>query len=135
LELFVILRSALLFQGWQPNFQKRLPNFEFAASKFNINCPLTSLASKMTHTNILKIFSNQCIYSKDWWELWIVGRDRKKKPQKFSVVTDVMYMDGSFGLSDLPTVLILYCSLAAAISECSLKPLIGKGQTFGAKNN
>jgi hypothetical protein len=42
-----------------------LPNFEVAASKFNIDRPLTSMASKTACTNILKMASNQCICSKD----------------------------------------------------------------------
>ena len=85
-EPFVIQRSVLLFRGWQPNFQKWLPNFEVAASKFNIDRPLTSMASKTARANILKIASNHCICSKDWWELWIVGRDCKKKsPQQWGV--------------------------------------------------
>ena len=36
------------------------------------------MASKTALSNILKVASNQCICSKDWWELWIVGRDCKK---------------------------------------------------------
>ena len=83
MEPFVIQRSALLFQGWQPNFQKWLQNFDFAASNFFIDPPLTSMASKTALHYISKIASNQCICSKDWWELWIVGRDCKK-PKVFS---------------------------------------------------
>ena len=78
LEPFVIQKSALLFRGWQPNFQKWLQNFKVAASKFNINCSLTSMASKMAFPYISKIASNQCICSKDWWEVWIVGKDCTK---------------------------------------------------------
>ena len=44
------------------------------------------MASKMVQPNFLKETSNQCICSKDWWELWIVGKDRKKKKQKSSAV-------------------------------------------------
>jgi hypothetical protein len=65
LEPFVIQRSALLFWGWPPNFHKWLQNLEVAASKFNIDCPLTSMASKTARANILKIASNQCKFSKD----------------------------------------------------------------------
>ena len=72
MEPFVIQRSALLLWGWQ------LKNFEVAASKFNLEHFLTLMASKTALLNILKVASNQCICSKDWWELWIVGRDRKK---------------------------------------------------------
>ena len=91
MEPFVIQRSALPFQGWQPNFQKWSQNFEVAASKFNIDRPLTSMASKTALQNISKIASNQCICFKDWWELWIVGRDRKKtpkSPQQWGVLVD-----------------------------------------------
>ena len=58
-------------------FYFRHTNF-FIASKFNIDCPLTSMASKTALPYISKIASNQCICSKDWWEVWIVGRDRTK---------------------------------------------------------
>ena len=68
----------LLFWGWQPNFQKWLQNFEVAAGKFNLDRPLTSIASKMAHANILKIASNHSKSSKHWWEVWILGRGRKK---------------------------------------------------------
>ena len=68
----------LIFRGWHPNFQKWLQNFELTVSKFNIDHPLTSMASKTALPYISKIASNQCICSKDWWELWIVSRDRKK---------------------------------------------------------
>ena len=37
MESFVIQRSALLFGGWQPNFQNLLHNLEVAASKFRID--------------------------------------------------------------------------------------------------
>jgi hypothetical protein len=37
---------------------------EAAASKFNINCPLTSMASKTASPNVLKLASIQCISSK-----------------------------------------------------------------------
>ena len=33
---------------------------------------------KMAQPNILKIASNQCISSKDWWKVWIVGRGHTK---------------------------------------------------------
>ena len=49
----IIQRSALLFGGWQPNFQSYLKNFEVLASKFKIKCPLTSMASKMALPNKL----------------------------------------------------------------------------------
>ena len=52
--------------------------FEMAASYFNREHPLTSRASKTALQNILKVASNQCSFSKDWWEVWIVGRDRTK---------------------------------------------------------
>ena len=64
LERFVIERSALLFQDWQPNFQKWSQNFKVAASKFNIDHPLTSTTSKTALPNILKIASKNCIFSK-----------------------------------------------------------------------
>ena len=41
----------------------------------DIECSLT-LTSKMATPNILKIASNQCIFSKYWWEVWILGGDR-----------------------------------------------------------
>ena len=47
-------RSALLFGGWQPNFQSYLKNIEVAASKFNIERPLPSMASQTALPNILK---------------------------------------------------------------------------------
>ena len=78
LEPFVIQRSALLFQGWQSNFQKWLQNFEVAASKYNLGRHLTSMASKTAQANILKIASNQCKSSKYWWEVWISERGCKK---------------------------------------------------------
>ena len=56
----VIQRIALLFRGWQPNFQKLLEIFEVVTSKFSIICPLTSMASKTGRPKILKIVSNQC---------------------------------------------------------------------------
>ena len=37
---FVIQRSALIFRGWQRNFQSYLKNFEVAASKFTLERPL-----------------------------------------------------------------------------------------------
>jgi hypothetical protein len=40
-------------------------NFEVAASKFNIDQSLTSMASKTALPYISKMASNQCIYSKD----------------------------------------------------------------------
>ena len=68
---------------WNRLSYRGLPYFfEVAASKFNIDCSLTSMASKMALPYISKIASNQCICSKDWWELWIVGRDRKNPPKK-----------------------------------------------------
>ena len=54
LESFVIQRSALIFRGWQPNFQEWLQNFKVAASKFNIHHPLTSMATKMARKNFEK---------------------------------------------------------------------------------
>ena len=60
-------RLPYFFWGWQPNFQK----FEVTASKFNIACPLTSMASKTATPNIFKIVSNQCISSK---VIWMDGR-------------------------------------------------------------
>ena len=57
------------FQGWQPNSQKWLQNFEVTASKFNIDCPLTSMTSNTAALNILKLASNHCISSKYWWKV------------------------------------------------------------------
>ena len=38
----------------------------------------SDLSGIKNDAHILKIASNQCICPKDWWELLIVGRDRKK---------------------------------------------------------
>ena len=38
----------------------------------------SSMASKMALSYISKIASNQFICSKDWWKVWIVGRDHTK---------------------------------------------------------
>ena len=88
LQQFVIQRSVLLFRGWQPNFQKLLQNFEVVTSKLNIEHPLTSMASKTAGPKFLKIASNQCKYSKYWWEVWILGRGLKKTkcPQQWGVI-------------------------------------------------
>ena len=88
LEPFVMQRSALLFRGWQPNFQKWLQNFDFTASNFNIDCPLTSMASKTSLSYISKIASNQYICFNNRWEVWIVGRDNTKTkcPKHWGVV-------------------------------------------------
>ena len=50
-----------------------------------------SMTSKTTLPYVSKIASNQCICSKFWWELWIVGRDRKKSksPQQWGVALKV----------------------------------------------
>ena len=47
-------------------------------TKFNIDGPLTSMTSKTAESKFLKIASNQCKSSKYWWEVWILGRGRKK---------------------------------------------------------
>ena len=86
MEPFIIQKPALLFQGWHPNCQKWWKNFKVDALKFNIDCPLTSIASKMALSYISKIASNRWICSKDWWEVSIVGRNCKKT-QKSSAVT------------------------------------------------
>jgi hypothetical protein len=44
---------------------ERLQNLEVAVSKFNLDRPLTSMASKTAHTNILKIASNHSKSSKN----------------------------------------------------------------------
>ena len=77
-----------------------LQNFEVAASKFNIDHPLTSMASKTALPYISKIVSNQLICSKDWWKLWIVGRDRKKtkSPQQWGVKKVVLCREISCSL-------------------------------------
>ena len=49
-EPFVI-QSALLFRGWKPNFQKWLQNSKVAALKFNLDRPLTLMASIMAYAN------------------------------------------------------------------------------------
>ena len=56
---------------------------------FGTDRPLTSMASKTALPYISKIASNQCICSKDWLELWIVGRDCKKnkRPQQWGVTS------------------------------------------------
>ena len=78
--------SASLFQGLKPNFQSYLKIFKVAASKFTLKHPLTPMVSK-TALPFWKSPSNRCICSKDWWELWIVGIDRKKtkRPQQWGV--------------------------------------------------
>ena len=82
-----VVQTYLLFQCWQPNFQKWLQNFKVAASKFNLDRPLTSMASKMARTNILKIASNHSKSFKYWWEVWVLGRGCKKTkgPQQWGV--------------------------------------------------
>ena len=65
MELFIIQKSALPFRGRQLNFQIWLQNFDFPASKLNLDGPLTSMASKTALTIFLKIASN---HSKYWWE-------------------------------------------------------------------
>jgi hypothetical protein len=57
-----------------PNFQIWLQNFEAVTSKFNIERPSTSMASKTARPKILKIAncqiaSNQCKSSKYWWQV------------------------------------------------------------------
>ena len=59
----------LTFLRLAAKHQSYLKGFEVAASKFNLKCPLTSMASKTALPNILMVASNQCICSKDWWEL------------------------------------------------------------------
>ena len=54
-----------LHMGGYTGYTSYLKHFEVAASKFNLEHPLTSMASKMTLPNILKEASNQCICSKD----------------------------------------------------------------------
>jgi hypothetical protein len=49
----------------ETNFQSYLKNFEVTVSIFNLEHPLTSMASKTALPNILKVASNQCICSKD----------------------------------------------------------------------
>ena len=85
----------------QPNFQNWLQNFEVAASKFNCNCPLTSMASEMALPYISKIASNQCICSKDWWEVWIVGRycTETKFSNQWGVKDDKMSNYKSFSVA------------------------------------
>ena len=48
---------------------------------------LISMASKTVCANILKIALNQCKFSKDSWEVWIVGRGstKTKCPQQWGV--------------------------------------------------
>ena len=47
-------------------------------------CSLTSMTSKTARPKFLKIASNQCKSSKYWWEVWTLGRGRKKtkRPQQ-----------------------------------------------------
>ena len=52
------------FEVGRQTFLSFLNNFEVAASKFNLECPLTSMASKTSLSNILKEASNQCILPK-----------------------------------------------------------------------
>ena len=90
-EPFVIQKSALLFQHWQPIFKKWLQNFEVTASKFDIDIPLTSIVSKMATPNILKIDSNQCISSKLLMKggmNYIIGGNstKTKYPQQWGVI-------------------------------------------------
>ena len=78
LETFVIQRLAADFSD--------LPK-KFWGWNLKIQHHLTSITSKTVRHNILKIASNQCISSnKDWWQVWIIGRDRTKTkcPQQCS---------------------------------------------------
>ena len=50
-------------------FSRLAAVFSELAKKINLKHPLTSMVSKMALPNILKIASNQCISSKDWWEV------------------------------------------------------------------
>jgi hypothetical protein len=42
------------------NFRSYLKNFEVAASKFNLEHPLTSMASKTALLNMLKVVGRDC---------------------------------------------------------------------------
>ena len=77
----------LTFSRSAAKLSEMITKFRGRASKFNIDRPLTSMASETALPYILEIASNQCIYSKDWWEVWIVGRDRTKtkSPQQWGV--------------------------------------------------
>ena len=85
--LFFCITYNFFEVGSQTFRKKLLQNFEVAASKFNIDHPLTSMVSKTALPNISKIASKKCIFSKDWWEVWIVGGDRTKTkwPQQWGV--------------------------------------------------
>ena len=79
-------------------FLKWLRNFKVVTSKFKVERPLTSMASKTAWPKFLKIASNQCKSSKYWWEVWILGRGCKTPNvhvQVFSIsflfVNDVLY--------------------------------------------
>jgi len=70
-------------------FCKRLINV-VKASKFNIDRPLTSMVSKTALPNILEIVPKNCIFSKDWWEVWIgkiALRTKTKCPQQCGVIS------------------------------------------------
>ena len=49
-----------------------IPNFQVTTSKFKIEHPLTSMASKTALPNIIKMVSNCHIFSKDWYDVYAV---------------------------------------------------------------
>ena len=72
----------LTFSRLPAKLSEMITKFWGCSLKIQLDCPLTSRASKTALPYISKIASNQCICSKDWWELWIVVRNRKKKKKK-----------------------------------------------------
>ena len=62
---------------------KTVPKFRFIGLFYSAS----EVQLTFSRSNILKIASNQCISSKDWWKVWIVGRGLKKAkfPQHWGV--------------------------------------------------
>ena len=55
-------------------------------SKFNLECPLTSTASKTASPNILKISSNHCSFFKGSIAFWIVDPNFSSRHIKMQVI-------------------------------------------------
>jgi hypothetical protein len=57
-------KVCLTFLRLATKLSEMITKFEAVASKYNINRPLTSMASKTASTNVFKLASIQCISSK-----------------------------------------------------------------------
>ena len=91
----------LTFSRLAAKLSEMITKFWGRNSKCNIKCPLTSMASKMVWPKNLKIASNQCKSSKYWWEVWILGRRRKKNQTSSAVKSD------HFRMKSLPACLLV----------------------------